>query len=107
MVEPPLHDLKSGHVRAVEHAQKFSASTAPLGRWLDPEWLPFEAFLLLPALACALWGDVDRAVFYSRLALEVGCLKWMGWAVLTRVSEHQLQFLRFPAELIIGLAMAV
>ena len=68
-----------------------------LARWLDPEWLLFEAFLLVPALVCLLWGDADRAVFYARLALHVGCLKWLGWSVLTRVSDRQqFPFLLFP-----------
>ncbi len=79
-----------------------------LARWLDPEWLLFEAFLLVPALVCLLWGDADRAVFYARLALHVGCLKWLGWSVLTRVSDRQqFPFLLFPVELVVGLTVAI
>ena len=79
-----------------------------LARCLDPEWLLFEAFLLVPALVCLLWGDADRAVFYARLALHVGCLKWLGWSVLTRVSDRQpLPFLMFPVELVVGLTVAI
>ena len=93
---------------SVESKHSLETNSRGLASWLDPEWLLFEAFLLGPALLCLLGGDADRAGFYGRLALHVGCLKWLGWIVLTRPSDPQpLRFLKFPVELVVGLTVAV
>ena len=75
--------------------------------WGDPEWLLFEAVLLLPSLVCLLLRDFERAVIFAKLALYLGTLKWVGWAILTRPSAGQLRYLLFPAELVVGLTVAV
>jgi hypothetical protein len=81
-----------------------------LGRlqtWIDPEWFLFVGTLLLPSLFCLMLADRGRAVFFARLALHLGTLKWLGWTVLTRPSSRERRDLVFPAELVVGLALAV
>jgi hypothetical protein len=90
LLELPGQDLTSaGESRSSDIEHPIAMSSGRLGQWLDPEWLLFEAFLLGPALLCLHWGDGDRAVFYGRLALHLGCLKWLGWAILTRALDPQ------------------
>jgi hypothetical protein len=74
-------------------------------RFVDPEWLLFLICLLVPALVCAVRGDSARSVFFARLALYIGFLKWLGWAVLTRPSPRPRSFLLYPHEMIVGLSL--
>jgi hypothetical protein len=46
-------------------------------------------------------------VIFARLALYLGTLKYLGWVILTRPSTVQLRYLLFPAELVVGLTVAV
>jgi hypothetical protein len=78
-----------------------------LRKWIDPEWLLFEGALLLPSALCLILADRGRAVFFAKLALELGTLKWLGWTVLTRSSNRERGYLLFPAELLVGLTIAV
>ena len=78
-----------------------------LWTWADPEWVLFEAVLLLPSLLCLLLRDFERAVIVAKLALYLGTVKWLGWAILTRPSTGHLRYLLFPAELVVGLTVAV
>jgi hypothetical protein len=86
-----------------------SSKTHPdaLRRLVDPEWVLFQIFLLVPSLACALWGDSARAGFLARLALYIGFLKWLGWVVLTRPTPRPQSFLMFPLEMLVGLTLSV
>jgi hypothetical protein len=78
-----------------------------LARWVDPEWPLLESFLLVPSLLLLVSGDSVRAIFFTSLALHLGFLKWLGWAILTRRSPRQRSFLMFPAEMVVGLALLV
>ena len=80
---------------------------ALITRLVDPEWVIFFGLLLGPSLFCVLVGDSDRAAFFARLALYLGFLKWLGWAVLTRGVLAARSGLVFPAELLIGLTLVV
>jgi hypothetical protein len=107
---PIVHErlASTGDPSSADIERPIVTSARGLVRWLDPEWLLFEGFLLVPALVCLLWGDADRAEFYARLALHAGCLKWLGWSLVTRVSDPQpLRFLMFPVELVVGLTVAI
>lgn len=98
----------TGESTSAESERRIVPPLGGLVSWLDSEWLLFEAFLLIPALLCLLAGDAERAQFYGRLALHAGCLKWLGWGVLTRGSGlRPLRFLTFPVELVVGLTIAV
>src|SRR5579884_1464678 len=85
-------------------------SQKPSAAWLaavtDPEWPLFAAVLLAPAAACLALGDARRASFFFAAAVYAAVLKWLGWAVLGRLSPAQPRFLLFPAELFAGLAVA-
>ena len=105
-----LHSVSDDRVPARGPvAAEAAASIRPgiLVRLVDPEWLVFEAFLFAPALVYALWGDAARATFFASLALHLGVLKWLGWAVLTRPSPCQRSFLMFPAEMVVGLTIVI
>lgn len=83
----------------------FSRTTDDVLRHVvDPEWLLFIACLLVPALVCALGGDSDRSIFFARLALYIGFLKWLGWLILTRPAPDHRSFLKFPQEIFVGLS---
>jgi len=76
-----------------------------LAPWVDHEWPLFLAAMLIPAMACVVAGYDDRIAFFTRLALLLGGLKWLGWAAVTRSSLSPRRFLLFPAELLIGLTI--
>src|SRR4051812_49905134 len=81
---------------------------ARLRTWIDPEWLFFEGVLLLPSVLCLMVADRERAVFFAKLALHLGCLKWLGWLLVTRPSSRRESgYLLFPAELLVGLTVVV
>ncbi|HZT80107.1 MAG TPA: hypothetical protein VFA26_07795, partial [Gemmataceae bacterium] len=88
----PTPDRRGGAARA-------------LGRWCDPEWLPFAAVLLTPALVWALLGDARRAGFFLGAAAWVATLKWLGWLLFGRFSPRRPAFALFPAEVFVGLAV--
>ncbi|MET4186704.1 hypothetical protein ABIB94_008846 [Bradyrhizobium sp. JR7.2] len=74
---------------------------------IDPEWLFLQIFLLVTPLICILRGDLVRAAFFTKLALLVGALKWLGWVMFTKVARPVPSYLMFPAELVLGLALLV
>jgi hypothetical protein len=76
-----------------------------LDEWSDPEWLLFLAALLLPAAVLGAAGQAQRASFFAGLAVYLGVLKWLGWAVLTRPGRYRHPYLLFPAEVLAGLAV--
>jgi hypothetical protein len=76
-----------------------------LASWCDPEWPLCVGFLLLPALVMLALGQLQRASFFAGMAVYLGVLKWVGWAVLTRKCPRPNAFLLFPAEVLAGLAV--
>jgi hypothetical protein len=101
----PAADAGPAAPRPESAAAGAAALAGRLAGWADPEWLPFAAFLLAPALALFALGQPQRASFFAGLAVYLAVLKWLGWVVLSRCCPRPTAFLLFPAEVLTGLAV--
>jgi hypothetical protein len=54
-----------------------------------------------------LMEEWQKAAFFLGIAVYLGVMKWLGWVVLTRRSQHAQRFVLFSAEIFVGLAVAL
>lgn len=79
---------------------------AMLAAGIDPDWLAFLAAMLVPAGAALALGQSRLASFLGGAAVYLAVLKWLGRAVLPAEPAAGLRVLRFPAEVLAGVAVA-